>query len=209
VETLDWYANGLAIVNTLAFAGVGVWAARTAVRETSQPLRALNWIVVLACSAFLLAAAHHLVLASTWDPASLAWWRLARNLLTFLLAVIVVGSLRRVSVSVRSLERLLAVLSAGGSSELVQVEHRPLTPREVEVCGLIGQGLVSDEAIAAELHISPSTAKTHVRNILAKTGVGSRRAIVLLALREPQPSSEWMVLSNSHGASESGSSPRS
>ncbi len=50
-----------------------------------------------------------------------------------------------------------------------------LTEREVEVLGLVGEGLSNSE-IASRLFISPKTASVHVSNILAKTGVASRHA---------------------------------
>jgi predicted ATPase/DNA-binding CsgD family transcriptional regulator len=50
-----------------------------------------------------------------------------------------------------------------------------LTPREQEVLGLLAEGR-SDKEIAAALFISPHTAMTHVRHILAKLGVRSRKA---------------------------------
>ena len=39
--------------------------------------------------------------------------------------------------------------------------------------------MLADREIAEQLHISPSTAATHVRNILRKTGMRSRREILL------------------------------
>lgn len=51
-----------------------------------------------------------------------------------------------------------------------------LTARELEVAGLLGEGL-TDAALAARLHISPKTAGHHVSAILAKLGVTSRRDV--------------------------------
>jgi DNA-binding NarL/FixJ family response regulator len=42
----------------------------------------------------------------------------------------------------------------------------------------------SNKEIAAELHISERTARTHVSNILGKLGVGSRTQAALWAVRE-------------------------
>ena len=48
-----------------------------------------------------------------------------------------------------------------------------LTPRERQVMALIAEG-ADKFAIAAQLVISPHTARTHVQNVLAKLGVHSR-----------------------------------
>ncbi len=55
-----------------------------------------------------------------------------------------------------------------------------LTTREQEVLGLIAQGL-ADKEIAAQLNISLYTVKSHLRNILAKLQVSSRREAARLA----------------------------
>ncbi len=53
-------------------------------------------------------------------------------------------------------------------------EQTPLSQREQEVLALVGRGL-SDKEVARMLCISLSTTKTHMRNILAKLRVTSRR----------------------------------
>jgi DNA-binding NarL/FixJ family response regulator len=55
-----------------------------------------------------------------------------------------------------------------------------LTPREHEVLRLVAAGLTNLE-IAAELHLSPYTAKTHVSRILTKLGARDRVQLVVLA----------------------------
>jgi two-component system NarL family response regulator len=57
-----------------------------------------------------------------------------------------------------------------------------LTPREVQVVGLIAQGMRNKE-IAAALGISFETAQVHVKNILAKLRVQDRTAAVSVAVR--------------------------
>jgi DNA-binding NarL/FixJ family response regulator len=58
-----------------------------------------------------------------------------------------------------------------------------LTPRELEVLGLVGTGRANKE-IAAELSISERTARTHMSNILRKLGLASRTQAALWAVRE-------------------------
>jgi DNA-binding NarL/FixJ family response regulator len=62
-------------------------------------------------------------------------------------------------------------LSAAGAS---------LTDREREVVALVGRGL-SNEEIAAELVISPATAKTHVSHAMTKLGARDRAQLVVFA----------------------------
>jgi DNA-binding CsgD family transcriptional regulator len=52
----------------------------------------------------------------------------------------------------------------------------PLTRRELEVAGLVAQGL-SNRQIAATAHISERTAESHVQHILVKLGLGNRTQI--------------------------------
>ena len=56
----------------------------------------------------------------------------------------------------------------------------PLTPRELEVLALLGQHLTNNE-IAAELVVSPSTVKTHTLNIYRKLDVHGRKQAVVRA----------------------------
>jgi DNA-binding NarL/FixJ family response regulator len=71
--------------------------------------------------------------------------------------------------------RLVVGVSAGGQESL--------TPRELEVLTLIGQGR-SNAEIAAMLAIAPRTAKVHVQNILSKLGATNRTEAVSLAVKQ-------------------------
>ena len=55
-----------------------------------------------------------------------------------------------------------------------------LTEREREVMALAAAGSSNDE-IAAELHVSPATAKTHVSRAMAKLGARDRAQLVVIA----------------------------
>jgi DNA-binding NarL/FixJ family response regulator len=65
------------------------------------------------------------------------------------------------------------------------VASRPptLTGREIEILHEVAEGLTSRE-IADKLYISENTVKNHIRNILDKTGLGSRHDAVLFAIRQ-------------------------
>lgn len=80
----------------------------------------------------------------------------------------------------------IAALLMARVSELAQVSPEPgentdafvdLTPRELEILQLIGQGL-SNQAIAEQLVIEVGTVKNHVHSILEKLNVSSRRDAV-------------------------------
>ena len=56
----------------------------------------------------------------------------------------------------------------------------PLSPREVEVLGLIAQGKTNKE-ISAALFVSPGTVKAHTSNIYRKLDVTNRTEAVARA----------------------------
>jgi len=64
----------------------------------------------------------------------------------------------------------------------MSLRSRPLTEREIEVLGLIMQGL-PDKAIARRLERSVGTAKSHVKAILMKLDASSRVEAVAVARR--------------------------
>jgi DNA-binding NarL/FixJ family response regulator len=57
-----------------------------------------------------------------------------------------------------------------------------LTPREIEVLGLLAAGM-SDREIAEALSISERTAGNHVQHAMQKIGVESRTAAAVFAVR--------------------------
>lgn len=65
-----------------------------------------------------------------------------------------------------------------------------LTERETEVLGWVGRGL-SNEEIAAELFLSPLTAKTHVSRIMQKLHARDRVQLVVMAYENGLVSPGW------------------
>jgi DNA-binding CsgD family transcriptional regulator len=75
--------------------------------------------------------------------------------------------------------------SAGALLERIDSAARaanPLSPRESEVAGLLGQAM-SNRQIAERLVLSERTVETHVRNILAKLGYSTRTEVAAWSLR--------------------------
>jgi DNA-binding CsgD family transcriptional regulator len=62
------------------------------------------------------------------------------------------------------------------------IDMRALTPRELEVLGLVSQGLTSPQ-IAEQLAISVTTVKTHLQHIYPKLGAADKASAVATALR--------------------------
>ncbi|MDZ7910593.1 MAG: response regulator transcription factor [Rhodococcus sp. (in: high G+C Gram-positive bacteria)] len=63
-----------------------------------------------------------------------------------------------------------------------RTENVELSPREIEVLGLVSEGLGNQE-IAEFLHLGVSTVKTHVANLMAKTECNNRVRLAVWAYR--------------------------
>jgi DNA-binding NarL/FixJ family response regulator len=72
------------------------------------------------------------------------------------------------------------VLSAPTTQALEATDLGSLTSRELEITRLVAAGLSNSE-IAAQLFISPATAKTHVNRAMMKTGARDRAQLVVMA----------------------------
>lgn len=59
----------------------------------------------------------------------------------------------------------------------------PLTAREIEILGMIAEGL-GNKQVAARLGISDHTVKFHIASIFSKLGAGSRTEAVTIGLRQ-------------------------
>jgi len=75
------------------------------------------------------------------------------------------------------------VVSPGVASKLAsRLREEELTPRELEILTLVGQGL-SNKLIARALDITEGTVKTHVKNLLEKLDATSRTEALAVAAR--------------------------
>jgi DNA-binding NarL/FixJ family response regulator len=73
-------------------------------------------------------------------------------------------------------------VAAPPSAGALAPELEELSPRELEILRLVGEGLSNGE-IAARLYITLATVKTHVRHVLQKLGLRDRVQAVVLAHR--------------------------
>jgi DNA-binding NarL/FixJ family response regulator len=83
-------------------------------------------------------------------------------------------------------DELVALLRLAGQNREEEVVARAsieqITPREREVLQMLAEGL-SNKEIAAKLHMSVDTERTHMMNILNKLGVHSRIQALVFATR--------------------------
>jgi two-component system, NarL family, response regulator LiaR len=99
------------------------------------------------------------------------------------------ASPRDVAAAIRAAHRGEAVLHPSVAAKLLAERRRPpaahadLTARELEVLRLIARGL-QNKQIAAQLHVSEKTVKTHVSAILRKLDVTDRTQAAVYAVRE-------------------------
>ena len=88
--------------------------------------------------------------------------------------------------AIRKAARRESVLTPAVATRLIEHMRTPadekLSSREIEVLGLVSKG-ASNAEIAAQLHISKATVKSHLINIFSKLGVSDRTAAVTVALQ--------------------------
>jgi DNA-binding NarL/FixJ family response regulator len=87
--------------------------------------------------------------------------------------------------AVRAAARGETVLAPSVAGKLLRQVRQPaqpgLSPREIEVLGLVARGLTNAD-IGRELHISEATVKTHLLRIFSKLDVADRTAAVTTAM---------------------------
>ncbi|SDQ69820.1 response regulator [Thermostaphylospora chromogena] len=86
------------------------------------------------------------------------------------------GSLMSPTVTRRVIEEFAGRPAPAASTHRLDA----LTPREVEILGLVGRGMSNDE-IAARLVVSPATVRTHVSRAMTKLGARDRAQLVVIA----------------------------
>ena len=91
----------------------------------------------------------------------------------------VVAAARHATVSPRS---FTAADLADAMRRKMSPSGPQLSPRETEVLGLLAEGL-GVSAIARQLFVSESTAKTHISKIYEKLGAANRAQAIMIAIR--------------------------
>jgi DNA-binding NarL/FixJ family response regulator len=87
--------------------------------------------------------------------------------------------------------RLIAEFAGRARTPAAPRQLAALTDREREVMALVGAGL-SNEEIAAQLFVSPATAKTHVSRAMVKLGARDRAQLVVFAYEAGLVKPGWM-----------------
>lgn len=175
-------------MNLLLFAALAVWAIRYAIREELPRIKPLAWGLAIVAVAFVLGAVTRLLLVGVrlgWldgrvSEFVLSDWHLIQSLVATALGLTGLIAVRSVGGKLRQADRIATAVSDRLPDE-TKFETLDLTPRELEVLEVIARGKLSDSEIADELFISGATAGTHIKNILRKVGVSSRRDLAVLA----------------------------
>jgi DNA-binding CsgD family transcriptional regulator len=192
---------GLQAVNFVLFAVLAVRMTHVYTTTKSQPLRQISVAYLALCPVMLIRVALAAVDITTVELGlveggrrlpltdSMLWMALVEGATT-VAGALGLWSIRVAYRDIEHGEHVVSTLTNRVPAE-ANLRRAGLTSREWEVADLLGEGVLSDEEIADHLHIAPSTAGTHVRNILRKSGLNDRRQLMLLRLREPRKMPEY------------------
>lgn len=174
-------------INILLFAGLGAWVWTSMHEDDSPRIRVLSTMLAVVAAAFVLGAATRLVSVGVrmgWLDGRVgdfiaSEWHLIQSLAATGLGVAAFFLVRRYGKSLKTADRIASAVS-DRLFEGTSLTEYGFTAREIEVLRAISDGHISDNEIAEILFIAPATAATHVKNILKKSGVRSRRELALL-----------------------------
>lgn len=185
---MDYLRFALVVVNAVAFVALTILTVRLGRRERYAWVRRLWTIIALTCGALVLGSLQRVVIQGVsvgWLPESVgdvftSDLQIVQSLVILSLVLLAFLTLRKQAVSMDASERLS--LSLLDRVRHVDPKTLHLTKREQEVLALIGEGVATDSALAAELHISTSTVQSHVKSLLHKTELHSRKDLVAVAM---------------------------
>lgn len=178
----------LALVNDVLFAVLGIQSLSLAQRVPTPRARTQAYLVALVCGAFVVASTQRvglqLVEIGILDPSRRELLTGSLQLVTGVGALVLIvpalWMLRRLTAMFARSDRFVTVLMGQVALD-ASVSDAGLTARELEVLQHVAEGVLTDSDLAEALYVSPSTAATHVRNIMKKTGVRRRHELMLLA----------------------------
>jgi DNA-binding NarL/FixJ family response regulator len=177
----------LRLGNLVLAAGLTGLAVIWALRAKARRARTVFWALSVAGVALTLTIAQRLIaqlytegeLPSSFSWVLTRWWRLVVSGMTTVLLLGGVWLILRMTRQLEEAERALSSLVSLLPRE-VTVGPSTFTARELEVLDVMAAGKRTDEEIASDLFISPSTAATHVRNIMRKSSLHNRQELMLL-----------------------------
>lgn len=176
------------VANVLIFAGLAAWLWLSVKNRKGEALRLAAGLAAIAMAgvavgsasrAFVKTIQQGWVSLSSSSAAVVNVTQITVGLATFITGIAIAVVLRRNKDRLIGVATTLDVVSARSSP--INPEKWNLTPRQTEVLVAIVDGAVTNDELAAVLFISKHTAGTHVKQILHKTGVSSRRDLALLA----------------------------
>ncbi|MFD8798118.1 response regulator [Streptomyces atroolivaceus] len=136
------------------------------------------------------AGGPHVIILTTFDLDRYVYAALSAGASGFLLKDVTPEYLVAAVRTIRNGDALLApaitrrlvqrFAQRGGDAASLHRDLASLTPRELEVLGLLARGL-SNAELATRLHLAETTVKTHVARILAKLGLRDRVQAVIVA----------------------------
>ena len=177
----------LSIANVVIFASLAAWLWPTVRHRKGEALRLAAGLATLAMVGLAVGAASRAFTKSVqqgWIPMSRDSLVINITQTAVSVATLTVGIVAAIVLR-RNMTRLIGVATTfdvvTARSAPVSPDNWHLTPRQTEVLRAIIGGSVTDDDLAATLYISKHTASTHVKQILHKTGVSSRRDLPLLA----------------------------
>lgn len=178
---------GFVAVNAIAFICIVALSLRAVSRESSTRVRRLWLLVSLVSGALVIGSIQRLVLQATilgWMPgvttvSVVEDWQLLQSMIVVVLAIAAFLTIKKLASTMAATERIAGSILDGVGH--VDVESLDLTRREREVLSAIGAGLLTDNELADELHISANTVQTHVKHLLRKTGLNRRQDLIAIA----------------------------
>jgi DNA-binding CsgD family transcriptional regulator len=177
----------LRLGNLVLAAGLTALAVIWALRAKARRARTVFWALGVAGIALTMTIAQRLIaqlytdgdLPSSFSWVLTRWWQLVVSGMTTVLLLGGVWLILRMTRHLEEAEEALSSLVSLLPRE-VSVGPNTFTARELEVLDVMAAGKRTDEDIASDLFISPSTAATHVRNIMRKSSLHNRQELMLL-----------------------------